>query len=155
MTYEDRSSEDEFKKVEELNTRSRAINVVVKVVSKGEVREVVTRRDGSMHKVCDATVGDETGAIILSLWDDSIDQIEEGVTLRIKNGYVSLFRGSMRLNIGRYGSFDKIEEEVISEVNTGNNLSERTYEQQRYPRFRSSYGDRRDSGRRGSYGRRR
>ena len=155
MTYEDRSSEDEFKKVEELNTNSRAINIVVKVVSKSEVREVVTRRDGSTHRVCDATVGDETGTIILTLWDDTIDNINEEDTISIKNGYISLFRGSMHLNIGRYGSFEKMEEEVISDVNTENNLSEKTYEQRpRYPRFRSMYSDR-DSDRRRSYGRRR
>ena len=156
MTYQDRSSEDEFKKVEELNPRSRAINVVVKVVSKSEIREVVTRRDGSTHRVCDATVGDETGTIILTLWDDTIDEINEEDTISIKNGYISLFRGSMHLNIGRYGSFEKMEEEVISDVNTENNVSEKTYEQQRprYPRFRSMYSDR-DSDRRRSYGRRR
>jgi replication factor A1 len=157
MTYEERSSEDEFKKVEELTPQSRAINIVVKVVSKSEIREVVTRRDGSTHRVCDATVGDETGTIILTLWDDTIDNINEEETISIKNGYISLFRGSMHLNIGRYGSFEKMEEEVISDVNTENNLSEKTYDQpRRYPnpRFRSMYSDR-DSDRRRSYGRRR
>ena len=156
MTYEDKSSEDEFKKVEELTPQSRAINIVVKVVSKSEIREVVTRRDGSTHRVCDATVGDETGTIILTLWDDTIDNINEEETISIKNGYISLFRGSMHLNIGRYGSFEKMEEEVISEVNSENNVSEKTYEQpRRYPnpRFRSMYSDR-DSDRRSS-GRRR
>lgn len=140
MSFEDRPSEVEFKKIEELNPRSRALNVIVKLVSKSDIREVVTRRDGSNHRICDATVGDETASIILTLWDNSIDEINEGETVRIKNGYVSLFRGSMRLNIGRYGSFEKMEEEVISEVNTENNLSEKTYEQ--YPRFRSVYSDR-------------
>ena len=158
MTYEEKSSEDELKKIEELNPQSRAINIVVKVVSKSEIREVITRRDGSTHRVCDATVGDETGTIILTLWDDAIDNINEEETISIKNGYISLFRGSMHLNIGRYGSFDKIEEEVISEVNTENNVSEKTYEQQRprypNPRFSSMYSGQ-DSDQRRSYGRRR
>ncbi len=154
MTYEDKSSEDEFKKVEELTPQSRAISIVVKVISKSEIREVVTRRDGSNHRVCDATVGDETGTIILTLWDDAIENINDDETISIKNGYISLFRGSMHLNIGRYGTFEKIEEEVISEVNTENNVSEKTYEQRpRYPRSRTMYSDR-DSDRR-SYGRRR
>ncbi len=157
MTYEEKSSEDELKKVEELNPQSRAINIIVKVVSKSEIRDVTTRRDGSNHRVCDATVGDDTGTIILTLWDDAIENINEEETISIKNGYISLFRGSMHLNIGRYGSFEKIEEEVISEVNTENNVSEKTYEQRpRYPnpRFSSMYSDR-DSDRRRSYGRRR
>lgn len=156
MTYEDKSSEDEFKKIEELTPQSRGINIVVKVLSKSEIREVVTRRDGSNHRVCDATVGDETGTIIVTLWDDTIDEIIEDETISIKNGYISLFRSSMHLNIGRYGSFEKIEEEVIAEVNTENNVSEKTYEQERRysnRRSNSTYSDR-DSNQR-SYGRRR
>ena len=59
-------------KVERLDPQSRQINVTVKVVSKSPVRETVSRSDGSAHRVADALVGDETGAIYLTLWDDNI-----------------------------------------------------------------------------------
>jgi replication factor A1 len=62
----------EFVKVESLTPNSRQVNTVVKVVSKSPVRETISRRDGSVHKVTDALVGDETGAIYLTLWDDNI-----------------------------------------------------------------------------------
>jgi len=39
---------------------------------------------------------------------------------------VNLFRGSLRLNIGRYGSAEKVEQE-IDEINTENNLSMKQY----------------------------
>ncbi|MEM2137002.1 MAG: OB-fold nucleic acid binding domain-containing protein [Candidatus Methanomethylicia archaeon] len=121
------SEEEDLSKVEQLKPNTRSVNLLVKVVSKSEPRTV----SGGMHKVADILVGDETGAIYLTLWDDSIDKVDEGTILKIKNGYVSLFRGSMRLNVGRYGRFEVLEEEKDIEVNTDNNLSLVQYQQER------------------------
>jgi len=128
-------------KVERLDPQSRQINLTVKVVSKSPVRETISRSDGSAHRVADALVGDETGAIYLTLWDDNIDKVNEGDVISIKNGYVSLFKGSMRLNIGRFGTFERADV-PLPEVNTKNNLSEKRFEQERrYPTFRPAYRD--------------
>ena len=145
MSNEEPSESKELMKVEKLGPNSREVNTVVKVVSKSEVRNV-TGRDYSVHRVADASVGDETGCVVLTLWDDNIDKINEEATIRVTNGYVNLFRGNMRLNIGRYGSFEILEETPITEVNTENNLSEKRYEQERrYRQYRRPrYGERRD-----------
>jgi len=135
-------------KVGELTPESRAVNVTAKVVSKGEARSVTGGRDYESHKIVDALIGDETGCVYLNLWDDNIGKVKEGDTLSIKNGYVNLFRGSMRLNIGRYGSFEVITDSPITEVNTENNLSSKQYEQPERRFQRGGYG-----GRRGGYGR--
>ena len=145
MSGEERSESGGSVKVETLNPRSRGINTVVKVVSKSEVRNVTGR--GGPHTVADALVGDETGCVYLTLWDDTIGQIDEEETISITNGYVNLFRGNMRLNIGRYGSFEVLEESPIEEVNTENNLSLKQYEQERRP-YRPRYEGRRDYSRR-------
>ena len=150
-------------KISELTPNSKAVNVTAKVVSKGEVRSTTGGRDYTTHRVVDALVGDETGCIYLNLWDDNIDKVNEADTLNIKNGYINLFRGYMRLNIGRYGSFEIVAESQIKEVNTENNLSNKQYEQERrfgrygggsgggYGGGRRGYGDRRS----GDYQRRR
>ena len=132
-----------------LNPGSRSLNLTVKVVSKNPIREVVSRRDGSTHRVTEALVGDETGSVLLTLWDDSIESVSEGDVVDINNGYIRLFRGSMRLNIGRFGSLEASEEE-IENVNTENNLSNRQYEQERrYSGYRPrSYQSRGYGGRR-------
>jgi len=130
-------------KVESLDPESRQVNVEVKVVSKGQARETVSRRDGSTHRVVDALVGDETGSVYLTLWDDNIDKVNENDTITVKNGYVSLFRGSMRLNIGRYGSLET-GAPPIENVNADNNLSNKEFpmpERRRYPSFRPRYRD--------------
>jgi len=134
-------------KVGELTPASRAVNVTAKVVSKSEIRDIPMGRDGSPHKVCDALVGDETGSIYLTLWDDNIEKVNENDTIRIENGYVTLFKGNMRLNIGRYGKMAPAEEPFEGEVNTENNVSSKTYEQQRRPfRRGGGYGGRRGGG---------
>jgi replication factor A1 len=136
-------------KVSELSPSSRAVNVIAKVVSKSEVRNVAAGRDGEPHKVSDALVGDETGCIYLTLWDDNIGKVNEGDTVNVKNGYINLFRGNMRLNVGRYGTLEIAEQAIAGEVNTENNVSNQVYEQQRRPfRGRRDFG----GGGRGGYG---
>ncbi|MEM3623323.1 MAG: hypothetical protein QXZ02_06200 [Candidatus Bathyarchaeia archaeon] len=143
-------------KVSELTPNSRAVNVTAKVVSKSEIRNIATGRDGAPHRVCDALVGDETGCVYLTLWDDNIDKINEGDTIKVGNGYITLFRGNMRLNVGRYGSLEVAKEALAGEVNTENNLSSKVYEQERRPfrgRGRRDFGGGRE--RRGGYRQRR
>jgi replication factor A1 len=120
-------------KVGELTPQSRAVNVTAKVVSKSEIREIPMGRDGSAHKVSDALVGDETGVVYLTLWDDNIEKVNDGDSIRVENGYVTLFKGNMRLNIGKYGKLEMAKEPLAVEVNTENNVSSKTYEQERRP----------------------
>ena len=135
-------------KIGDLNRYSRRIYTIVKVVSITEPREVSSRIDRSTHRVAEALVGDETGSIYLTLWDDAIDQVEVGQTLSIRNAYINLFRGSMRLALGRFGSFEVMEESPIEEVNLDNNLSSKRFEYWRSSdRGGESFRDRR--GRRG------
>ena len=92
-----------------------------------EVREVVSKLDSTTHKVAEADVGDATGTILLTLWDDMIDKVETGKSYKITNGYTSLFKNSLRLNIGRYGQLEDSAEDV-GEVKSDNNLSEKEFE---------------------------
>lgn len=133
------SEEVEYVKVGDLKPYLGKIYLKAKVVEMGEPREV----SGGEHRIAEALVGDESGCIYLSLWDDSIDQFAIGDTVHVENGYVSVFRESMRLTAGKFGTVTKIEEE-ISETNTDNNLSDQEVEQRPRRSYRG-YGDR-DSG---------
>ncbi|MHA1237742.1 MAG: hypothetical protein ACTSSJ_00610 [Candidatus Odinarchaeia archaeon] len=129
------TSEDEFIVVDELTPNSRGVNLKVKVLSKNEVREVISRRTGETLRVTEALVGDETGCVYLTLWNDLIDQVDVDKIYKINNGYCTVFKGSLRLNTGRYGSVEPLEDADFGEVNTENNLSDREYETPRRPRF--------------------
>jgi len=132
---------EEFKVVSDLRPKLREVNLKFKVVSKTDEREVSSRLDGSTHRVSEAIVGDETGVVTMTLWDDQIDQITEDSTFVLKNGYVGFFKNTLRLNIGKYGSIEASEEE-IGTVNTENDISNKVYERSYNNRGygRSNYG---------------
>jgi len=139
------------KTVSELAPRMSEVNITVKVISKTDIREVPSRFDGSILKISDALVGDSTGVIIMTLWNDDIDKVNENETISIKNGKASLFRGSMRLKVGKYGNIEPAEK-TITEVNEENNLSDRQFEQApRDLKFQPLFGGM-DRGRKGGRG---
>ena len=114
-------------KVQDLRRNSKEIDIAVKVISKKPPRNV-SLNDNLIHKITDVLVGDETGSIFLTLWDAKIDKISEGETVKIKKGFISLDRGSMRLNVPFIqGCFQPLEESPILEVNTQKNLSNKKY----------------------------
>lgn len=122
-------------KVENMNESSRNVNAILKVVEVGETKDIRSRLGD--RRVSEVKVADETGCVLLSLWDDQIGKIAAGDTISVENGYISVVRNSLRLNIGKYGKM-LISEEDIGEVNTKNNISERYVEQK--PRQFREYG---------------
>ena len=109
-------------KVKDLNPETKSVNLTVKVVKVGEP-EAVPARGGGVRHVTEAVVGDETASVIMSLWERQVEGVSEGSVLRIENGYVSLVRGHMRLNVGKYGRMQP-SDAAITEVNSEENLSE-------------------------------
>ncbi len=123
-------NEVDMVKIGNLTQYSRKVYTVAKVISKTEEREVTSRSDMSTHRVAEALVADETGSIYLTLWDDVLDAVEDDQIMDIKDAYVNLFRGSMRLNLGRYGSYELMDEAPFDDVDLDNNLSSKVFERQ-------------------------
>jgi hypothetical protein len=48
--------------------------VIARILRIAEPRDV-TFQDGTVHKVCDVIVGDDTGSLTMSLWDERIESI--------------------------------------------------------------------------------
>ena len=112
---------------------------MAKCLEIGEAKEI-PGRFGNTRKVAEATLADESGAIIMSLWDEQIGTVAKDDTVHVKNGYVSLVRGHMRLNVGKYGNLLKAEKAVETTA-TEPNLSEKEYEMER-KRYSGGGGDR-------------
>jgi replication factor A1 len=102
---ESQSFNGEIKKlnIKDLSNGMKRVSVEAKVVEKGNPREVMSRYKDESYKVADAMVADETGSIKLTLWNEQIDQVEVGNTVRIENGYVTSFKGEIQLNVGKFG----------------------------------------------------
>jgi replication factor A1 len=116
-------------KVRDLTPNSKQVNVLAKVISIGEPKEVMGKF-GDPRKVCEAVVGDDTAVITLSLWNEQIGSIAKDEVILVDNGYVSLVRGHMRLNVGRYGNLSK-STEAIAEVNQSLDMSQQEFESER------------------------
>jgi len=133
--------------IKELQPYQNRINVVFSVVSKGEEREVSNRNNpDENNRVSDITVADATASIILTAWNEDIDLLEENKSFTLKNGFVNIFRDSMRLGKGKFGDFKEIDK-TIDDLNTETNRSEEVHERRQRRDFDSNRGGNRGGNR--------
>ena len=92
--------------IKDLQPKQGKVEIEVEVVSKEEPREFT--KFGSVGKVCNAKVKDESGEIKLTLWNEQVDQVNVGDKLKISNGFVSEYQGEMQLSTGKFGKLEKI-----------------------------------------------
>jgi replication factor A1 len=129
-------------KINELSPFDRKLQVTFVVIEKAEVRTITSRKTNEEHRLADIKIGDPTGTIILTLWDETIDQVSEGSTYVVKNGYVNVFQEHMRLALGKWGSLEDTDEVItLDSVDMDNDRSEEVHEDtRRRRRPRRSYG---------------
>lgn len=109
-------------KLASLRPFQRGVTADFKIIKTQAVRTVQSRNDGSNHRVADVLIGDETGTMMLTLWDDNITKVEDGKVFRIVGGQTGLFQGCLQLSLGRAGKLESTTT-TISEIKTANNLS--------------------------------
>ena len=102
-------------KIENITAESGPVNFVAKVVSVFDTKEF-TRNDGTIGRVGNIIVGDETGKIKVTLWDNMADFIKDGKvkigqTLQI-SGYAKQGYSGVEVNIGNNGVLAETEEEI-------------------------------------------
>ena len=126
-------TEDSLVSISELSPKMRSIDVEFKVIDKEQPREVHSKRDNETHHVADALVGDETGVVKMTLWDGDIEEIKRGKTYLLRDGYTDLFRGSLRLKVGRRSKLEESDRN-IEDINRFVNKSEvhSRYERRRH-----------------------
>jgi replication factor A1 len=112
-------------KVDELTPRTGRVNMPVKVISLDEPRSM---DNGTM--VCEGLVGDETGTVIMSFWNDEIEEAQNDVVLDLKDARANLVRGHMRLSLGKKGSMKK-SDTTLDTIKQSVNLSDLEYEMPR------------------------
>jgi len=92
-----------MRRVEELREGMKNVDVEGEVLEKSTARLVRSKRRGETLSVANAALGDETGRIVLVLWNEQIRQTRVGDRVRVENGYVNSFRGVTQLNVGWAG----------------------------------------------------
>lgn len=93
-------------KINELKPRQGSVEVTAEVEEVGETRSF--NKFGKEGKVATATIKDETGKIMLTLWNEQADKVKKGDTITIKNGYVNEWQGEMQLTTGKFGTLEVV-----------------------------------------------
>jgi replication factor A1 len=90
------------------------VNLRGLVLDTDEVR-TFSRDDGTEGRVSNLTLGDETGRIRVTLWDEQADRAEElepGTSVEVVDGYVRERDGSLELHVGDRGAVEEVDEPV-------------------------------------------
>ncbi|MHA2244636.1 MAG: hypothetical protein ACXADY_06670 [Candidatus Hodarchaeales archaeon] len=129
------------KKISDLSPFDRKLKVTFVVIEKGESRKITSRKTNEEHTLADIKIGDDTGTIILTLWDETIDRVESGDTYIVSNGYINVFQEHMRLALGKWGSLENTDEVIkLDSVDMDNDRSEEVHEDTRRRRQQRGYG---------------
>jgi hypothetical protein len=95
-------------KVEDLRVGMKKINVTAQVTEVAEPSKVHTQfRDNAV--VSNAVIQDDSGKILLCLWDQQVNTVHVGDHVEVKNAHVAMFKGERQLRLGKNGSVTIIE----------------------------------------------
>jgi ssDNA-binding replication factor A large subunit len=109
-------------KVNSLTEGLTSVDLVARVIRISETREF--QKEDRKGSVANLILGDETGMVRLSLWNEEIEHIaelglKEGDVVKLTRGYVKMDnRGNLDLRLGK-GKIEKVEEEVKMPELTG------------------------------------
>ncbi len=101
-------------RVEDLSLGLSDVNLVGRVLATDSVR-TFDRDDGTEGRVANLTLGDETGRVRVTLWDDKADratEVEVDDCVEVVDGYVRERDGDIELHVGSRGAVEEADEEV-------------------------------------------
>lgn len=102
-------------KIENLNVGMKKVNVIAKVLETSEPSKVHTQfRDNAL--VSNAWIADETGKIMLCLWDKQINAVAVGDSIEVKNAHVAMFKTDKQLRLGKNGAITILENPLPTEI---------------------------------------
>jgi len=102
-------------KIEDLRAGMKKVNVIAEVLETSAPSKVHTQfRDNAL--VTNAVIGDETGKILLCLWDQQVNAVSAGERIEVVNAHVATFKGDRQLRLGKHGKIKKLENPLPSET---------------------------------------
>ena len=93
--------------IKDIQANQGNIDIVATVIQKEDERTF--EKFGKQGRVCNATLGDETGQVKLTLWNEDIDKVKEGDKIHIENGWCSEYKGEKQLSSGKFGKIEVVE----------------------------------------------
>mgnify|MGYP000055996322 FL=1 len=107
-------------RVDDLSLGVSDVNLQGRVLATDSVR-TFDRDDGSEGRVSNLTLGDETGRVRVTLWDEKADraaELDQGTSVEVVDGYVRERDGDLELHVGSRGAVEEIDEDVSYDPET-------------------------------------
>ena len=101
-------------RVEDLSLGASDVDLVGQVLDTDSVR-TFDRDDGSEGRVANLTLGDETGRVRVTLWDEKADLVtafDAGEVVEVGDGYVRDRDGDLELHVGNRGTIEAVDADV-------------------------------------------
>lgn len=101
--------------VEDLSMGLSDVSLVGVVLDVDDDYRTFSRDDDSEGRVANCAIGDETGRIRVTLWDEATDlleKLEAGDTVEVVDGYVRERDGDLELHVGSRGTIEKVDDDV-------------------------------------------
>lgn len=92
--------------VKEAETLEKGISIMGIIEEKLQPRKVNTKF--GEKAVVDAKVRDQSGTIKITLWEDSVDLVDNGDFVKIEGAYINEYNGTKSLNLGKFGKIEKV-----------------------------------------------
>jgi len=99
--------------ISDLQARQGNVVITGEIIEKGDTRTF--DKFGKQGRVCNAKIKDDSGQIILSLWNEDIEKVKVGDRIKITNGWVSEYQGELQLSTGKFGKLEILGEGAAKE----------------------------------------
>lgn len=93
--------------IEDLTVESEDVELEAEITEL-QIPRVVTGKYGQ-KRITLATLDDGTDEIECTLWEEQIDEVEEGATVQVEGAYTRDWAGDLQLNIPRDGDIEVVE----------------------------------------------
>lgn len=110
-------------KITDLEPFKGKIHLLFKCIKKGHSKHI--KKNG--HTVCECLIADDTGSVLLTVWDEDIEMLEPGEYFEIFDGFVTIHNSKLKLKKMRYGEIEPCPEQDY-DINLENNISDKKYD---------------------------
>ena len=93
--------------IKDIKANQGNITIEAEIISKEEPRTFI--KFGKEGRVCNAVLGDPSGEIHLTLWNDDIEKITVGNKIRLENGWCSEFKEEKQVSTGKFGKLEVLK----------------------------------------------
>lgn len=100
--------------IKDLQARQGDVEITAQIIEKAEPRTF--NKDGRSGQVCNAKIKDESGTVTMTLWNEDVNKVSVGDTIKLIKGYVGEWQGELQLSAGKFGQIEVVSKAPVKEV---------------------------------------